>query len=366
MTYMIEGRPMKDNEQDTSAPSVSYSASPGLTNFLTQQAISLAFTSYQSGKLYLLGRNGNGGLHVNERVFGRAMGLATQGSTLVLASQYQILRFENVLEPGELVNDLHDACFVPRQAWITGSIDAHDVGIREDGEVVFVNTLYNCLATRSERKSFRPVWKPRFISAIVQEDRCHLNGMAMDKGRPAFVSAVSRSDTIDGWRDRRASGGVVIDVNGNAVVAEGLSMPHSPRVHEGQLWVLNSGTGELGRIDPSRPAGEAFLAHAFCPGFLRGLAFHRHYAIVGLSKPRYQRFEGLALDDRLAAADSEPWCGIQIIDLVEKRCVEWFRIDGAVTELYDVAALPGIASPTALGFASRQIETFITHEPLSS
>ncbi len=74
---------------------------------------------------------------------------------------------------------------------------------------------------------------------------------------------------------------------------------------------------------------------------------------MGLSKPRYQRFEGLALDERLRVADSEPWCGVQVIDLDTGACVEWFRIDGAVAELYDIGVLPVSLAPCHLGSEAR-------------
>ncbi len=128
--------------------------------------------------------------------------------------------------------------------------------------------------------------------------------------------------------------------------------------------MLNSGTGELGWIDLDAEPANAFRPLAFCPGFVRGLAFHRNFAVVGLSRPRYERFEGLALDRRLQEADSEPWCGLQVIDLTDGTCVHWFRIDGAVAELYDVGLLADIACPMALGFASDEILNFITNEPL--
>ena len=360
------------------AATVTYSVSPGLVGFLAQQNLSILFSSYQSGKFYLLGRNPRGGVMINERFFKKAMGIyvappetaavGSQGQagspSIILATLFQILRFENVLRGEERVNGLHDACYVPRQAHITGVLDAHDVGLTEDGRILFVNTLYNCLATSSRRHSFKPVWKPDFISRIVKEDRCHLNGLAMDAGRPAFVTAVSRSDTIDGWRDRRADGGVVLEVESGRVVAQGLSMPHSPRLHAGRLWLLNSGTGELGWIDREAEPAHAFKPLAFCPGFTRGLAVHGNYAIVGLSKPRYERFEGLALDERLRQADSEPWCGLQVLDLTTGVCVHWFRIDGTVHELYDVSVLPGITCPMALGFATDEILGFLTHDAL--
>jgi uncharacterized protein (TIGR03032 family) len=319
---------------------VTYSMSPGLPGFLGGALIALAVSSYQSGKFYLLGQNVDGGLLVDERLFRKAMGICVPDhDTILLATLFQIVRFRNVLNPGEQINNVFDACYVPRETYVTGEIDAHDVGVLKDGRVIFVNTLYNCLATPSQRHSFTPLWKPPFISGIVKEDRCHLNGLAMADGVPRYVTAVSRSDTIDGWRDRRGNGGVVIDVQSGEIVIGGLSMPHSPRIHGGRLWVLNSGTGELGWIEPGAGGSAAkFHALAFCPGFLRGLAFHGNHAFVGLSKPRYQRFEGLALDRKL---------------------------DGAVAELYDLAIVPDVRRPMALGFASNEILGLITYDPLA-
>jgi uncharacterized protein (TIGR03032 family) len=176
---------------------------------------------------------------------------------------------------------------------------------------------------------------------------------------------VSKSDTIDGWRDRRFDGGIVIDVATGEIVIGGLSMPHSPRMYNGKLFVLNSGTGELGWVEPAKKAADAkFHAVAFCPGFVHGLGFHGKYALVGLSKPRYERFEGLALDKKLAEADSEPWCGVQVIDLDTGACVHWFRVDGAIGELYDVAVVPGVMRGMSLSFASNEVLGLITHDPL--
>ena len=349
------------------ADRVTYSMSPGLPGFLGAQRIALAVSSYQSGKFYLLGQNVNGGLLVDERFFRKAMGICVPNrDTLLLATLFQIVRFKNVLNDGEQINNTFDACYVPRDIFVTGELDAHDIGVLKDGRVVFVNTLYNCLATPSERHSFTPLWKPPFISKILSEDRCHLNGLAMAEGVPRYVTAVSRSDTIDGWRDRRADGGIVVDVQSGEIVISGLSMPHSPRIYRDRLWLLNSGTGELGWIEPGSGGSSAkFHALAFCPGFLRGLAFHGKYAFVGLSKPRYQRFEGLALDRKLRDVDSEPWCGVQVIDLDSGACVHWFRLDGAVAELYDLAVVPGVTRPMSLGFASNEILGLITHDPLA-
>ena len=362
-TIDAEAGEPESTAEKTPDTTITYSISGGLAALLAKLNVSIALSSYQSGKLYLLGRNPKGGLMLDERLFQKAMGICVENNAIILATLFQIQRFENALLPGQFINHTYDACFVPRISYTTGTLDAHDVGIMANGDIVFVNTRYNCLATPSPTKCFTPLWMPPFISQLVDEDRCHLNGLAMKDGKPQFVTAVSRSNTIDGWRDRRSSGGVVINVASGKIVCEGLSMPHSPRWFNDKLWVLNSGAGELGWINLDT---HTFNPIAFCPGFLRGLAFHGQYAFVGLSKPRYARFEGLPLDAKLQEADSEPWCGIQVIDLESGTCVDWFRIDGAITEIYDIATIPGVACPMSLGFASNDIRTLITHDPMSS
>ncbi|MDJ0643199.1 MAG: TIGR03032 family protein [Erythrobacter sp.] len=359
-----QGQSVAASQAGAAPPKVEYSLSGGLLARLAGLKASLAFTSYQSGFLYMLGSGPQGGAQLHQSGMPKPMGLTADGAgKLVLSAGAQLIRFENILNPDQRINQVYDACFMPRTQYVTGQLDAHDVGVEADGQILFVNTRYNCLATVSERHSFKPVWQPSFISEIVDEDRCHLNGLAMRDGKPAYVTAVSRSNTIDGWRDRRADGGVVIDVERGEVVCEGLSMPHSPRWHDGKLWVLNSGTGDLGYVEFGQ-GGEmgTFEPIAFCPGFMRGLSFHGGYAFVGLSRPRYKRFEGLALDQRLKDADSEPWCGVQVIDLAKGTCVDWFRIDGDIGELYDVELVEGFSCPMTVSPNSPDAATLITFD----
>jgi len=348
-------------------PSVEFSFSSGLASLLSRLNLSIAFSSYQSNLLYMLGILPGGGLHLHQSAMAKPMGLARKDSGgLLLSAGFQIIELANVLQPHERINQRFDACYMPRKIHVTGDLDAHDIDSDREGRIVFVNTRFNCLATVSPRHSFEPVWKPPFISSLVSEDRCHLNGLAMADGRPAYVTAVSRSDTIDGWRDRRSDGGVVIDVQTNRMICQGLSMPHSPRLHRGELWLLNAGTGELGVVvypEREETGMGHFAPRVFCPGFLRGLAFHDNLAFVGLSQPRYKRFEGLALDQRLKDADSEPWCGIQVIDLDKRACVEWLRIDGAVGELFDVEILPGFRCPMAVSPNAPDAASLITFDP---
>ena len=197
-----------------------------------------------------------------------------------------------------------------------------------------------------------------FISRLAAEDRCHLNGIALRDGKPAYVTAVAKSDTFDGWRDQRASGGIVIDVAKNEIVCEGLGMPRPPRWHDGRLWLHNSGAGEFGWVDLG--TGK-FNTAAFCPGYLRGLSFIGKYAVMGLSKPRENKtFSGLALDAQMEERKMEPRCGLYIVDFATGDTVHSLTMEGVVTELYDVAVIPGRTQPAALGPGSAEVKRMIS------
>jgi hypothetical protein len=178
-----------------------------------------------------------------------------------------------------------DPCYVPRELYVTGELDAHDVGQLADGRPVFVNTLYNCLAAPSARHSFTPL-----EAAVCLQDH------------------------------------------------QGGPLPSERTRHGGRRATLRHG-GEQVRHD-------------------------RKYALVGPSKPRYERFEGLAFDKKLSQVDSEPWCGVQVIDLNTAGCAHCFRIDGPVGELYDVAVVPDVLRPMSLSFGSNEVLELITHDPL--
>lgn len=333
--------------------------SGGLNSFLRAQNVSIAFTSYQSGNLYIFGAGRDGKLAMHQAAYPQAMGVIGDANRLYLASHSQIVRMENVLQPDQLANQKHDKVYVPRNFQTTGAVDLHEIGVCDNGKVVFVNTQYSCLCELSLTHSFKPVWKPSFISKLAPEDRCHLNGLAMRDGKPRYVTAACKSDVVDGWRDRRHDGGIVIDIEADEIIAEGLSMPHSPRWRDGKVWVVNSGAGEIGWIDETK---KAFVPFAFCPGFMRGLAFHNGYIAVTLSKPRYKRFDGLALADALDKKDGDPWCGVQIISRQDGSVAQWIRFDGAIQELFDVCFLPGVKDAITLGPQSAEINTFITIE----
>jgi uncharacterized protein (TIGR03032 family) len=341
-------------------PGLEITASRLFTPWLAEQRASLAFTTYQAGKLFLIGLDAQGNLAVFNRTLARVMGMAAVGETFWIATLWQLWRFENVLEAGAL-HQGHDRYYVPQLAYTTGDIDVHDVAVDGAGEPLFVSTLFSCIARPDAKYNFRPMWKPPFVSRYAAEDRCHLNGLAMEDGKPAYVTCVGRSDANEGWREHREHGGLVIDVRNDEIACEGLSMPHSPRVYRDRLWLLDSGSGEFGYVD--RAHGR-FEPVAFCPGYLRGLSFIGDYAVVGLSRQRQNRsFTGLELDRRLEKKGVSARCAVQVIDLKRGDVVHELRIEGVVEELFDTAVLPGVRNPGAVGFVSDEIRRTLSLPP---
>lgn len=353
-----------DQTETSSVSEPLISSSSGFLDWLAEQNATLALTTYQAGRLFFVGRNSDGGLRAHERLVENCQGLWSDGQSLWASSSYMLWRFENILAAGATTPTGADRKFVPVEGRVTGQIDCHDIAMSEiDGRSrpVFISTLCNCLATISEQKSFRPIWLPPFISALVAEDRCHLNGVAMDGIRPAYVTAIGRSDVVDGWRDQRQSGGVVVDVSNSEIVAHGLSMPHSPRLYRGSLWLLNSGTGEFGHVDP---ADGRFTPLCFCPGFARGLAFIGDYAVIGLSMPRKGgSFSGLPLEVALHEKSTAPRCGALVVNLTTGVIEHWLRFTHTITELYDISVLPGTRMAEATGFRNNDIRQQVTSEP---
>ena len=357
MTDDLEATVVAESGSETNeGPKLELYGTRQLTSWMREHNVSFAFSTYQVGKFFTVGMQPDKDrLSVYERTFPRCMGLCTdaEAQTIYMASLYQIWRFDNVLEPGQQMEGGYDRLYVPQVAYTTGDLDAHDMGIGKDGKPIFVNTLFSCLGTIDDAYSFMPVWKPKFITKLAAEDRCHLNGLAMEDGEPRYVTAVSQTDVNEGWREHRENGGVVIDVKTNEIVCEGLSMPHSPRLHKGKLWLLNAGTGYFGYVDLKK---KIFKPVTFCPGFLRGMSFVDDFAVVCMSKLRDNKtFLGLELDKNLEEKGVAARCALQVIDLKTGDAVHSLTLDGVVEELYDVITLKGVNRPQLVGIRNEEI-----------
>ena len=337
-----------------------YTQSDSFVALLKQLAASLLVTTYQANKLLVV-REAQGGLSTLVRTFDQPMGLAVDGRRLALGTRHQIWLLRNAPDIAPRIEPagLHDGCFLPRSSHVTGDIRVHEIAWASE-ELWIVNTRFSCLCTLDPDYSFVPRWRPPFITSLAAEDRCHLNGLAMapdDVGRfsqPSYVTALGATDTPNGWRQDKAKGGCLIDVPSGEVVARGLSMPHSPRLHEGRLYLLESGTGRLLQVDPVTGHGETVAELA---GFTRGLAIHGPYAFIGLSKIRETNtFGGLPIAERL----DELKCGVAVVDLRHGQVVGLLEFQTAVEEIFAVEVLPGVRFPEVLGFQQETIQhTFI-------
>ena len=305
---------------------------------------SVALTTYQAGKVVLVGWDGQQ-VTVLPRNFNRAMGLAVAGRRMLLATRHELWLLADspalAADFDEAQPGRYDALYLPRATFYIGEINAHDVDFGSDGPWV-VNTRFSCLAAPGLDYSFLPRWHPPFITRLLPEDRCHLNGLCMEAGQPRFVTALGESDEPGGWRERRFDGGIVIDVPSGEIVARGLCMPHSPRIHDGALWVLASGAGELLRLDRTNYQVEVVCG---LPGFVRGLDFVGPYALIGLGTLRSKHlFSGLPVQAR----HSELICGVAVVDTRSGQVVGRMDFREGCTEMYDVRFLQGVARPMIL------------------
>lgn len=325
-------------QQASSRGDVACRVNQGFSQWLASAGCSLAVTTYQAGKLLLIGWDGKQPT-LNARHFQRVMGLDVCGDTLALASDTEIRLFQNApLLAEDLLPDQpnrYDALYLEKAIFHTGDLFVHDLAFTDAG-LVFVNTRFSCIATVSHEYNFVPLWKPPFLDEIVPGDLCHLNGLAIRDGQLQAATALGASTTEGGWREHKADGGILIDISSNEIQLTGLSMPHSPRWHAGKLWVLNSGKGELLCLDPGSNHAEVVCK---LPSYLRGLTFHGEMAIVGLCKIREKKvFGGMPVDQQHAALLS----GVALVDLRSGELAGIFEFTAGVEEIYDIRILPDI------------------------
>ena len=298
-----------------------------MAQWLAASGGSLAITTYTSGKLVLVG-TWDDRLRFRARRFPRPMGVAIRGDRLALAIQKKLLLFHK-----------RNAAYTLEREFDTGKVDAHDVAFGRRG-IYFANTRYNCIARNSDRTRFVRCWQPPFFDEVVPRDRCHLNGLGMQSGRPRLATAFCETSHKGGWREQnRFTGGVLIDIAQNQVVTRGLCMPHSPRYAAGKWWLCNSGHGLLSTFDLETAACEEFCA---LPGFTRGLCLVGNHALVGLSKIRKEHI----LDAPPVREHHEKIvAGVALVDLRLGNQVGLLEFVSGGNEVYDVVFLPGQESP---------------------
>jgi uncharacterized protein (TIGR03032 family) len=331
-----------------------YTQTESFVALLQQLGASLLVSTYQANKL-LVARAARGGLSMLVRTFERPMGLAVDAHRLAVGTRTEVWLLRNAPDIAPRIEPAghHDACYLPRSCHVTGDIGIHEMAWAGE-ELWAVNTRFSCLCTLHLDYSFVPRWRPPFVTALAADDRCHLNGLALVDGAPQYATALGETDTVGGWRANKPQGGCLLDVPTGNVVARSLSMPHSPRWHDGRLWLLESGTGQLVLVDPATGRRQPVAA---LPGFTRGLALCGPYAFVGLSKIRAtSAMDGVPL----AARRGELKCGVAVVDLRDGRVIASLEFRTAVEEIFDVQVLPGLRFPEIMGFQKETLHhTFI-------
>lgn len=322
---------------------VEYQHSSNLSEVLGSLNLSLLLSTYQAGKLVSIGSHASKPTF-SFHSFDQVMGVAVGRGRIAVGTRREIhfLRAAHDVAATVPPKGFYDGCFLTRASRTTGRIHGHDLAFGSDG-LWIVNTLFSCLCTLDGDFNFFPRWKPPFVTQLIDQDRCHLNGLALEDGMPRYVTVLGITDEPEGWRRNKKSGGAILDVVSGGVVSCGLSMPHSPRLYAGKLWVLNSGCGELATVDVK--TGRLQVVASF-PGYTRGLSFHGKYAFVGLSRIRETNvFGGLPIGEY---ADKLQ-CGLGIVDIETGYTVASLSFQTGVDELFAVETVPGVTNPRYIG-----------------
>ena len=317
--------------------------SPNVPELLQQLQCTIALSTYQAGKVVLLSSVDGERLVQLPRSFSKPMGIALRGQQLAIATRDEVHILVN--SPGLAAHypakpQTYDALFMPRATYYTGQIDIHDLEWGEDG-LYAVNTSFSCICKIDENYSFTPVWQPPFISQLAHEDRCHLNGMAMQEGKPRYATAFNQGDERQSWRKNITQTGVLIDIESGQTLVEGLAMPHSPRLYNGQLYLLLSASGELVKVNPEAGTYEVVTQ---LNGFVRGFGRCGDYAFIGLSRLRANS----STFAKLPMKHQAQMAGIAIVHLPTGATVGQIRYQASVDEIYDIRLLPGLQRPNLL------------------
>jgi len=308
-------------------------------------------STYQAGKVIFV-RHDNGIINTHFRNFGKPMGIAADTSRLTIGGQNTVWTYRNLPAVAPKLEPVgkHDAAYLPRQIHVTGDIDIHELGYAGDGELWLVNTRFCTLCTIEPDHSFNPRWRPPFVTALAPQDRCHLNGLAMVDGKPRYVTMLGETDTVGGWRENKRNGGLLMDVTTNEILLRGLSMPHSPRVYQNKLWILESGEGSLAWVDLEKKK-----INTVCqlPGFTRGISFIGPLAFIGLSQVRESAvFSGIPLVERV----QERTCGVWCVNINTGETLGFLRFDSGVQEIFAVQILPA-RFPEMLEWTDERLKT---------
>jgi uncharacterized protein (TIGR03032 family) len=306
-----------------------------LPELMQNLCATIAISTYQAGKLVLISPQNSESFSILPRSFAKPMGMELQDNRLVLATKDEVIIFENSTELAKYYPNkpnYYDNLYVPRATFYTGQVDMHDVAFGKEG-IWAVNTSFSCLCLVNGFYNFIPKWQPPFISELVSEDRCHLNGLVLENGVPRFISGLGQTNSPQGWRGNIVAGGFLWDLQTNKPILENLPMPHSPILYKNELYMLLSASGELIKIDI---LNKSYKVIKNLNGFCRGLDIYGDYLFVGMSKLR----KNSSTFAKLPFAEKADWAGIKVIHLPTAAFVGEIQFQTSVDEIYSVKIFP--------------------------
>lgn len=329
--------------QKSNYPPFTCSHSPSFSALLHQLNCTLIISTYQAGKIVFISAKDPTKIVQLPRSFEKPMGIALRGNKMGIATKTAVNVLTN--DPRLAAQyprkpQTYDGFFVPRASYYTGQVDIHDLDWGTDG-LWAVNTSFSCLSLIDDNYSFTPKWQPHFISKLVSEDRCHLNGLAMKDGKPAFVTALGKGDTQQSWRENITQGGILMNVTTNEIVCDSLAMPHSPRWYKNKLYILLSANGSLICLDTQTGKHETILQFN---SFVRGMSIYKDIAFIGVSKMR----ESSKTFQKLDILQQTKNAGVLAVHLPSAKILGMLAYQNSVEEIYDIQVLPNFKRPGIL------------------
>lgn len=318
-----------------------------VAQLLNELNISLAISTYQAGRVVILSSKNGETISQVPIPFKKPMGIACDSNRLAIALLDKVQIFSKCQdEEGERPESLQkfENLYIPLAELKTGELDLHDLEFGKGG-LWAVNTRFSCLSNFDMKNSFNPMWKPAFISTLSSTDKCHLNGMAVEDGVPIYATALGQEDEAQSWRKNIVSGGVLIEIKSGQIILDGLAMPHSPRLIDGQLFLLQSAKGELVKVNVQTNSFEVVLK---TNGFLRGMSVLNNYAFIGVSQAR----KSSKTFDQLPVTDMRKHAGIIVFDLEKNEIIGEIKYETTVEEIFDVRVIKDSTSAAIVPFNS--------------
>lgn len=315
----------------------------GIDKLVKSLNSTIAVSVYQAGKILLFYTNKKGNFRITPISYPKPMGICSDENKLAIATNNELHVYGNAPElAGKIESNQHfENLFFPRMTYHCGQLDLHDIAFI-NGKITAVNTLFSCICEFDEHHNFTPIWKPPFITETTPEDRCHLNGMALVDGKAKYITALGSGDVKQSWRDNIVSGGVLMDIEHNEVILDGLAMPHSPRFYKNKLFLLESAKGELVEVDLETESKKTI---AKLNGLVRGLSIIKDIAIIGISKVREKSTTFGKLDESVKAE----YASIEFIDLKSGMGLGRITFKNTIQEIYDVQLLENITNVGVFG-----------------